>query len=96
MRGLWVVIGVNVLAVILIGTLAYGFGGGFTAGRFPPDTPVVVMRLVPVKNLPARAARSVPAPASRTRPELPAEYRAVEPAIERWETGADGRVRLRD
>lgn len=96
MRGLWVIIGVNVLAVTTIGALAYGFGGGFTSGTFQPDTPVVVMRLVPVETLPARPRHIDHSAAIRPGPEVPAEDRAVEPAIERWETGTDGRLRLRD
>lgn len=96
MRGLWVVIGVNILAVTVLGILAYRFGGGFTSGTFPPDTPVVVMRLVPVENPTGRPRQTGSPPANPARPELPAEYRTVEPALDRWETGADGRVRLRD
>ena len=96
MRGLWIVIGVNILAVTTIGALAYGFGGGFTSGTFPPDTPVVMMRLVPVETPSVRSRQVIPGAISRPRPDVPAEYRAVEPAIERWETGTDGRLRLRD
>ena len=96
MRGLWVIIGVNVLAVTTIGALAYGFGGGFTSGTFPPDTPVVMMRLVPVETLPARPRQVNHGAPPRHRPEVPAEYRVVEPAIERWEAGTDGRLRLQD
>ena len=96
MRALWIIIGLNILAVAAIGTLAYGFGGGFTSGTFPPDTPVVMMRLVPVEATSTAPSRASSGATAGSKPEVPAEYRSVEPAVERWETGADGRLRFRE
>lgn len=89
----WLIIAINILAVGVIGTLAYVFGGGFTSGHFPPDTPVRIMRLVPDPD-PAtvKSASVAQVTHAAERPQAP----AVEPMAERWSVDARGTLRLHD